>query len=348
MLDPFFPPVPLLSAFSEPIANTLNLITLPLHIHEVLLAFTFYYLVNVYGSPWISTRLFPREYLSLNRRTRLNWDVHVVSFVQSCLINFLALWVMWKDEERRGMDWRGRVYGYTGADGMIQGFAAGYFLWDLCISAMHVDVFGWGMLAHAVSALTVFSFGFRPFVNFYAPTFILFELSSPFLNIHWFCDKLHLTGSKIQLYNGLVLLTTFFSCRLVWGTYQSLRVYQDMWAAIQNPGPLTFFDNSTTSVPEKIHSIDMEMLRFQGEGIVPVWLACTYMGSNIVLNTLNFYWFGKMIEAVKKRFTPARKQKVDAKAEGISEVQETEKVVMNGSAHKAVQVEKTEIRRRKA
>ena len=67
---------------------------------------------------------------------------------------------MYTDEERKGMDWRGRVYGYTGASAMIQGFAAGYFLWDLCISVMHVDVFGWGMLAHAVSALVVFSLGF--------------------------------------------------------------------------------------------------------------------------------------------------------------------------------------------
>lgn len=51
---------------------------------------------------------------------------------------------------------------------MIQGFAAGYFLWDFCVSAMHVDVFGWGMLAHAVSALIVFSLGFvsdSSFVN---------------------------------------------------------------------------------------------------------------------------------------------------------------------------------------
>jgi hypothetical protein len=58
------------------------------------------------------------------------------------------------------MDWRERVWGYTGAAGMIQGMATGYFLWDLCITGMHVGVFGWGMLAHALSALTVFSFGF--------------------------------------------------------------------------------------------------------------------------------------------------------------------------------------------
>src|ERR1700730_1062100 len=76
----------------------------------------------------------------------------------------------------------------------------------------------------------------RPFVNFYGPTFILYELSSPFLNFHWFFDKLNMTGSRAQLYNGLILLATFFSCRLVWGTYQSVRVYQDVWAALQNPG----------------------------------------------------------------------------------------------------------------
>ncbi|MCJ1384530.1 hypothetical protein MMC17_007647 [Xylographa soralifera] len=339
MLDPFPPPHPTLSALTTPFAHIVQLTTLPLHIHQVLIAFTFYHLVNSYGSPYISTRLFPREYGSLSAKTRMNWDVHVVSFVQSCIINILALWVMWRDEERQNMDWRERVYGYTGGDGMIQGFAAGYFLWDVCVSVMHVDVFGLGMLAHAVSALVVFSLGFRPFVNFYAPTFILYELSSPFLNIHWFCDKLHLTGSRIQLYNGLVLLATFFSCRLVWGTYQSIRVYQDVWAAIQSPGPLLILTNTTTTGA----SIDprSEILRFQGDGVTPIWLACTYLGSNIVLNTLNFYWFGKMIEAVKKRFRPAKKEKVAVKAE------ESAKVVANGSAYRVVDVQKTEVRRRK-
>ena len=58
------------------------------------------------------------------------------------------------------MDWSERIWGYTGAGGMIQGFAAGYFLWDLCVSVTNVNVFGWGLLAHAISALIVFSLGF--------------------------------------------------------------------------------------------------------------------------------------------------------------------------------------------
>ena len=37
---------------------------------------------------------------------------------------------------------RERVWGYTGASGMVQGFAAGYFLWDLVTSAGNLDVHG--------------------------------------------------------------------------------------------------------------------------------------------------------------------------------------------------------------
>jgi hypothetical protein len=58
------------------------------------------------------------------------------------------------------MDWVGRIWGYTGAGGAVQGFAAGYFLWDLIASIVHYNVLGWGSLAHAISALLVTSLGF--------------------------------------------------------------------------------------------------------------------------------------------------------------------------------------------
>ena len=54
----------------------------------------------------------------------------------------------------------------------------------------------------------------RPFVNYYGCIFILWELSTPFLNIHWFLDKVNMTGSRAQLYNGYLLLFSFFSSQL--------------------------------------------------------------------------------------------------------------------------------------
>lgn len=120
----------------------------------------------------------------------------------------------------------------------------------------------------------------------------------------------------------------------------------------------------------------MELMRFAGEYVVPTWLACVYLGSNVVLNTLNFYWFGKMIETIKKRFQekPGDKKGPAEKEEGVmveglmdSSTLITEivndvggstvlvngnvgdKVKMEGLNGKSViEVEQTEVRRRKA
>jgi TLC domain len=134
----------------------------------------------------------------------------------------------------------------------------------------------------------------------------------------------HLTGSKYQWYNGIVLLASFFGCRLVWGTYQSIRVYQDVWAALHLPLDANGYLSSEihTNVTRGAQDLfiprdgglclgkaeciaaQSEVMKFVGSGTrgVPIWLAVTYLGSNVVLNSLNFYWFGKMIETVRKRF----------------------------------------------
>ena len=161
MHDPFPLPRPTaLVPYVEKLAGHLSLKTLPLHYHEVALAYAIYHTTNKFISPAVSRYFFPRIYPSFNARTKLNWDVHVVSFVQSVLICTLALWVMWTDKERHDMDTKERVYGYTGASGLIQAFAGGYFLWDLVVTVQNVKIFGIGMLFHALSALCVFSLGF--------------------------------------------------------------------------------------------------------------------------------------------------------------------------------------------
>ena len=161
MLDPFpIPILPWLSRAVQPFADYASLTTLPLHVHEVLIAFLFYNFVDTYASPIISAWLFPSQYPKFSPDRRKNWDVHVVSLVQSIVINTLTLYVMFADEERKNMDWQQRVWGYTGAAGLVQGFATGYFLWDLIITLRYIDIFGIGMLAHAFSALVVFALGF--------------------------------------------------------------------------------------------------------------------------------------------------------------------------------------------
>lgn len=109
-----------------------------------------------------------------------------------------------------------------------------------------------------------------------------------------------MTGTRAQLYNGLLLLFTFFSARLVYGTYQSYQVFSDIWAALGSSPDLTAASDT---------------LRFVTPATTaPAWLGFAYLSSNIVLNFLNFYWFFMMIRAVRKRFTPATEKKPQAVA----------------------------------
>lgn len=160
MLDPLGSPPAWLRDLAEPFALMLSSPTLSEHAHEVVLAFAFYQFIHSFLSPWLSPILFPQSYPKLSARTKVNWDIHVVSLVQSVLINAAALWVMYVDEERWSMSSAERVFGYTGACGLIQALAVGYFVYDLIVSAVYIKLFGIGMLFHAISALWVFSLGF--------------------------------------------------------------------------------------------------------------------------------------------------------------------------------------------
>lgn len=160
MIDPLPQPPALASSLMQPIADVLSLQTLPLHAHQVLLAFTVYYLMDTIVAPRLSVQFFPNTYSSLPPRTKINWNIRVVSTIQAIFICALALWVLVADEERKDMNLEERIWGYTGALGMTQAFAAGYFIWDVKISATNVGILGWGSLAHAVSALLITSLGF--------------------------------------------------------------------------------------------------------------------------------------------------------------------------------------------
>jgi hypothetical protein len=83
-----------------------------------------------------------------------------VSFIQSVLICSLAFYVRRNDPQRDMMGWKERVYGYSGGEGMVQAFSCGYFLWDLYVCVRYYGLFGFGMLAHAISSLLVYSAGF--------------------------------------------------------------------------------------------------------------------------------------------------------------------------------------------
>jgi hypothetical protein len=160
MLDPFFPPFPLLQQLVTPLCNALHLYSLPLHIHEILSAFAIYLTTFEYIAPPFSSFFLAKQYTGLSRESKLRWNMHCVSMVQSVTICVLALWVTFSDQERKTMNHEERMWGYLGAPGMVQAFATGYFLFDLTVMIRYLDVFGVGMLTHASSCLVTYTLGF--------------------------------------------------------------------------------------------------------------------------------------------------------------------------------------------
>lgn len=75
---------------------------------------------------------------------------------------------------------------------------------------------------------------------------------------------------------------------------------------------------------------------------VPVWLWGANLASNTTLNLLNWYWYGQMISAIRKRFAPPfgtrRKEKVESEVKVSRE--------SDGSGRKTLEVDAIELKRR--
>jgi hypothetical protein len=86
-------------------------------------------------------------------------------------------------------------------------------------------------------------------------------------------------------------------------------IYKDIWQAWHDTRP------STTEC------LRYAMHQQRGAGlevpttcrVLPRWLAILYIGANTALTVLNFYWYSKMIAAVRKRFVP-KEEKAQARA----------------------------------
>jgi len=108
------------------------------------------------------------------------------------------------------------------------------------------------------------------------------------------------------------LLVTFFGCRIVWGTYQSISIYSDIYKALTFPT-----SGSKDALLDDVKRKGNESGIGQGTpncvvGELPMWLVYAYLLGNTALSLLNFYWFAQMVKAVRKRFRPTAAQEKKA------------------------------------
>lgn len=156
-----------------------------------------------------------------------------------------------------------------------------------------------------------------------------------------------MTGSLPQLINGIILMTTFFGCRLIWGTWQTFNVYADMWRAISYQNTIAgraWLDGGALATSKVGPEASREVWAYSQGSTLPYWLAGVYCLSNTILMTLNVYWFNQMIAAIRKRFDPpfGTRQKTKVKMEADTVMGRG----LDENGTKSVEVDTTEVRRR--
>lgn len=246
------------------------------HWHEIVGLFVFYLVIQLL-SPTVLTALFGDSYRKLARKTKLNFDIHMVSMVQ-CTLLILLLLPMWNHHyyQNRVADPEGLLFGFTDYAGFVSAVTCGYFLWDVVICLVHFEIFGVGFLFHGFAALWVFGVLFWPYCAPWIPAFLIFELSTPFVNINWFAQRLPAgtIPEWIVVVNGLLLLAAFFLIRIVWGFY--------------SVGLL---------------AIDM----FKVRALTPWYLPISNLALNFFLDCLNLFWFSKMLAIARKKLFGKKK-----------------------------------------
>jgi hypothetical protein len=242
-----------------PIETTNQLVA---HWHEIIF-FAILYHVIMLLAPIVNSKVFGKFYddLKINDpQAKLNYDIRIVALVQAvasvifCVPMFLH--PMYTEDPVKG------TYPFAG---FVGAFTVGYFVWDLLYCCVfHFDLFGIEFLFHAFGALTVFGSTFFPFCQPFLCTFLIFELSTPFVQLHWMFTRSPkgMWSDKLITINGLFLIIAFFLVRIIWGVYATIQSFYLCW-------------------PERHH--------------YPVWLIPLIFGLNGGFQFLNFMWFSKMI-----------------------------------------------------
>ncbi|KAL4401556.1 lipid homeostasis protein [Malassezia pachydermatis] len=257
-----------IAEWARPYTEAMDLPYLSIHLVSILRAMLLWWSVQLL-SHGVSPKLFPRSFANMPARTRTQWDIHVVSFTHSMVVAPLALYFWLGIDESTD-----RLWGYDYTLGQMYALSLGYFVWDVIVSLRYE---GFAFVLHGVLGLVACILVYKPLFMFDGLGILIWELSTPFLNIHWFLDKLHLTGSRIQFVNALLLLLTYVGVRLLLGVYMSYSLITLIWTPTHRTLPLGYKLLYTIGLPS--------------------------------LNVLNYMWFFKMVRAIRKRFPAEVKEK---------------------------------------
>lgn len=243
------------------------------HAHEIVISTVLYTILHLKIAPWVNRQLFGKRYSQLrDKGSKLDFDVHVVSMVQS----LISIWMLLPI-----------IGASTSADPntyqddralMVTAISAGYFIWDIVVCTMNFKLYGLQFWGHAAAALYVMLITMRPFCQNWVGRYLLFEASTPFVNINWYIMQLTVRAKKhgfepvnmpswINTINAMLLFIVFFLVRVVFGTLNNIVLYYRLWSY---------------------------------RATLPGFPTSMVVLLNLVLTSLNYVWFSRMVNILAK------------------------------------------------
>lgn len=108
--------------------------------------------------------------------------------------------------------------GFTDLSKFIINISAGYFLYDVHLCITNYKSEGILNLIHALYCCTLYQYvALLKIYQFYLVSALLWEISTPFLHLRWYFYKIRSLGTMYNI-NNILLVTTFFVFRIIWGT----------------------------------------------------------------------------------------------------------------------------------
>lgn len=239
------------------------------HIHEIISAFAFYQFASTILAPLFCSFLFGKKYDHLqHKKIQINFCAHFVSMLH-CFISFICIYIT-RDIPSEKLN----PSSYSDhRSALVCSITMGFYLWDFVQCFTHLYTFKAQYVLHALGSLTLTFLTLRPFLQSWIGRLLVYESSTPFVNINWYIIALSknvngfLVPSWFNTLNIFCLITVFFLSRLVWGPYQQYLIIQQLWS-----------------------------YRYE----IPVVESTITLIVFITLNTLNIYWFVNMLGIIRK------------------------------------------------
>lgn len=195
------------------------------HWHEIVF-FTFFYHFLKTIAPFVLSPIFGNFYNELsvkNKKLKLDFDIRFVCIIQA-IMSVLFCIPMFAHPQFKSNP----VDGSYEFAGLAASFTVGYFIWDLLYCCLfHYEMFGFEFLFHAFGALYVFGLTLKPFCQPYLCSFLIFEASTIFVQIHWMFTNSPdgMWSSTLVTLNGVCLIIVFFFVRIIWGVYATIYAF---------------------------------------------------------------------------------------------------------------------------